>query len=96
MQVNGAHRRRSQQPDPPTGRPNMTSSVREYIRPCQAGCPRTEIKLSALPQVNSALGHVLTGQDVFVIALLIPALVATWYASEPTRELAWYEITGGL
>jgi hypothetical protein len=32
--------------------------------------PRTEFKLSALPQVSGTLSHNLSGQDVFVIALL--------------------------
>jgi RsiW-degrading membrane proteinase PrsW (M82 family) len=54
----------------------MTSSVRECISARQAGCPRTEFKLSALPQVSGALSHNLSGQDVFAIVLLALALVA--------------------
>jgi hypothetical protein len=52
------------------------SSVRECICACQAGCPRTEVKLSTLPQVSGTLGHALGGQDVFVITVLALALVA--------------------
>ncbi len=54
----------------------MISSVRERIPVCQVGCPRTEFRLSALPQVSGTLSHSLSGQDVFVIALLALALVA--------------------
>jgi hypothetical protein len=54
----------------------MASSVREYIRACQAGSPRTEFRMSALPQVGGALSHSLSGQDAFVITLLVLALVA--------------------
>jgi len=38
----------------------MASSVREYIRACQAGSPRTEFRMSALPQVGGALSHSLS------------------------------------
>lgn len=54
----------------------MASSVREHASACQAGCPSTQFKVSALPQVSSGIGHALSGQDVFVIALLALALVA--------------------
>lgn len=55
----------------------MAASVREHALACQAaGCSRTDFKLSALPQVSGTVGHVMTGQDVFVIALLALALVA--------------------
>ena len=54
----------------------MVSSVRECMPACQAGDPRTEFRLSALPQVSSGLSHNLSGDDVFVIALLVLALVA--------------------
>jgi hypothetical protein len=54
----------------------MVSSVRECIYACQAGDPRTELKVSALPQVGGTLSHSLSGQDAFVIALLALALVA--------------------
>jgi hypothetical protein len=35
----------------------MSSSVRECICACQAGCPRTEFKLSALPRVSGTFGN---------------------------------------
>jgi len=54
----------------------VVSSVRECMPACQAGDPRTEFRLSALPQVSSGLSHNLSGDDVFVIALLVLALVA--------------------
>lgn len=55
----------------------MCASVREHASACQAaGYSRTEFKLTALPQVSGTISHVLTGQDVFVIALLALALVA--------------------
>jgi hypothetical protein len=54
----------------------MFICVRECIYPCQAGCPRTEVKLSALPQVSGTISHALNGQEVFVIVLLVLALVA--------------------
>ena len=54
----------------------MVSSVRECICACQAGCPHTEFRLSALPQASSTLSRNLSGQDMFVIVLLVLALVA--------------------
>jgi len=54
----------------------MLSSVRESASACQAGCSRTDFKLSALPQVSGAISHVLSGHDAFVIVLLALALVA--------------------
>jgi hypothetical protein len=54
----------------------VVSSVRECMPACQAGDPRTEFRLSALPQVSGDLSHNLSGHDVFVIALLVLALVA--------------------
>jgi hypothetical protein len=54
----------------------MVSSVRERICACQAGCPRREFQLSTLPQASGTLSHNLSGQDVFVIVLLVLALVA--------------------
>jgi hypothetical protein len=39
-----------------TERPYMPSSVREFISAHQAGCPRIEFKLSALPQIGGTLG----------------------------------------
>lgn len=54
----------------------MSSSVRGCICVCHAGCARTDFKLSALLKVSGTLGHAMSGQDVFVIALLALALVA--------------------
>jgi hypothetical protein len=54
----------------------VVSSVRESMPACQAGAPRTEFKVTALPQISGALSHSLTGHDLFVIALLVLALVA--------------------
>lgn len=54
----------------------MVSSVRECICACQAGCSRTQFRMSALPQVSGTLSHNLRGQDVFVIVLLVLILVA--------------------
>lgn len=54
----------------------MSSSVRGCICACHAGCPRADFKLIALPQVSGALGHAMSGQEIFVIALLALALVA--------------------
>jgi hypothetical protein len=54
----------------------MVSSVRECICACQAGCPGTEFRLSALPQASGTLSRNLSGQDVFVIVLLALILVA--------------------
>ena len=54
----------------------MVSSVRENAPACQARCPHADIHLSALQQASGTLGHALSGQDVFVIALLLLALVA--------------------
>lgn len=54
----------------------MASSVREHALACQAGCPRTEFRLSALPQVSSSVSHVLTGPDVTLIVIVTLAVVA--------------------
>jgi hypothetical protein len=54
----------------------MPSSVRGCICACQPGCSRIEFKLIALPQVSGPLGHALSGQEVFVIALLVLTVVA--------------------
>jgi len=54
----------------------MARSVRDPVGACQAGCSRAEFKLSALPQASGTFSHVLSGQDVFVIALLALVLVA--------------------
>jgi hypothetical protein len=66
----------------------MVSSVRECICACQAGCPRREFQVSALPQLSGAISHDLSGQDTFVILLLIVALVAavTRLPSKESRE----------
>jgi hypothetical protein len=72
----------------------MVSSLRECICMCQAGCTRTEFRLSALPQAGGTVSHVLTGQDVFVIVLLVLALVAglvvlpAVWSSKPSRRKA--------
>lgn len=54
----------------------MASSVREYVPACQAGCPRTEFRLSALPQASSPVSHALSSQDVTLIVIVTLALVA--------------------
>jgi hypothetical protein len=54
----------------------MTSSVRECLGARQAECPRTDFKLSALPQVSGAISRNMNSQDVFVIAILVLALMA--------------------
>ena len=54
----------------------MFRSVRDPVSTCQAGCSRTDFKLRALPQVSGTFSHALSGQDVFVIVLLLLALVA--------------------
>ena len=72
----------------------MVSSVRECLCACQAGCARTEFKLSALPQVSGALSRNMSGQEVFVIALLALALVAAicltaaWSSNGERRKAA--------
>jgi hypothetical protein len=72
----------------------MVSSVRECICVCQAGCPRTEFRIGALPQVSGALSHNLSGQEVFVVVLLALALVAAvvltavWSGDKDRRQAA--------
>ena len=72
----------------------MVSSVRECICACQAGCPYTEFKLSALPQVTGTIGRALSCQDVFVIVLLVLALLAAvvltaiWSRDKDRRKAA--------
>lgn len=61
----------------------MAASVREHASACQAGCLSTEFRLSALPQASSALSRNVSGQDAFVIALVVLALVAA-VASPPS------------
>lgn len=76
----------------------MVSSVRDPLSACQAGCTRTEFKLNALPQVSSALGHVLGSQSAFWLAalclILFAALVvfpAVW-SSKPSRRKAALDV----
>lgn len=70
----------------------MISSVRECTCPCQAGCPRTEFRLSALPQVSVTLGRALSGQEMFVIVIVALALVtavvltAIWSRDKDRRK----------
>ena len=72
----------------------MASSVRECIPACQAGYPRRGFKLSALPQASGVLSHNLSGQDMFVILLLVLALVAAvaltavWSGDKDRRQAA--------
>ena len=51
-------------------------SVRECICTRQAGFPRDEIRLSALPQVSGAIDRSLSGLDVTLIVIVALALVA--------------------
>ena len=72
----------------------MVSSVRECLGACQAGRTRTEFKLSALPQVSGAISHAVSGQDAFVIVLLVLAVVAAvvltavWSGDKDRRQAA--------
>ena len=54
----------------------MSNSVCECICTRQPRFPLTEFKLCVLPQASGSLGHVLSGQDMFVVVLLVLALVA--------------------
>ncbi|HEY1626373.1 MAG TPA: hypothetical protein VGG16_21520 [Streptosporangiaceae bacterium] len=54
----------------------MIRIVRDSVSACQAEYARTEFKLNVLPQASGTLSHNLSGQDVFVIVLLVVALVA--------------------
>ena len=54
----------------------MVRIVRDSVSACQAECARTEFKLNSLSQGSAILSHNLSGQDVFVIVLLVLALVA--------------------
>jgi len=72
----------------------MIRSVRAGIPACQAGCPHPGSQLGALPQASGSFGHVLTGQETFVVVLLILALVAavsltaTWSGDSDRRKAA--------
>jgi hypothetical protein len=72
----------------------MVSSVRDCICACQAGCPRTEFKLSALPQVSGTLSHLTAAQGSLWLAALILALVAAvvltavWSGDNDRRKAA--------
>jgi hypothetical protein len=54
----------------------MVSSLRACFCACQAGCPRTDFKLSALPQVSGAISRSMSGQDVALIVVTVLVLVA--------------------
>lgn len=72
----------------------MVSSVRECICACQAVCPRRQFQISALPQVGNVVSRSLSGQDMFVIALLVLVLVAAvvltavWSGDKDRRQAA--------
>jgi len=57
-------------------------------------CARTEFKISALLQTNGTLGHVLSGQELFVVVLLALAvaaavvLTAVWSRDKDRRQAA--------
>jgi len=71
----------------------MASSVRDPVSAFQVGCTSADFKLNALPQLGVAVGHVLTGQEVFWLAALcltlfaVLALPAVW-SSKPARRKA--------
>jgi hypothetical protein len=72
----------------------MISSVRDPVSACQAGCPRTEFKLSALPQVSGTLSHLTAAQGSLWLAALVLALVAAvvlaavWSGNNDRRKAA--------
>jgi hypothetical protein len=72
----------------------MTSSVRECLGARQAGCPRTDFKLSALPQVSGAISHLTAAQGSLWLAALILApvaavvLAAVWSGDNDRRKAA--------
>jgi hypothetical protein len=78
----------------------MVSSVRECICARQAGCPRTEFRLSALPQVSGSISHSLTSQDVTLVVVgglalvAVVVLTAIWAASD--RRKAAFEVLDRL
>jgi hypothetical protein len=67
----------------------MSSSVRDPVSVCQAGCTRTDPGLSALPQV-SGINHALSSQEVTMIVIvgliLVTAIVLTAVWGEPARR----------
>lgn len=78
----------------------MASSVRECICARQAGCPRDEIRLSALPQVNGAISHSLSGLDVTLIVIavvvIVAAVVLTAIWADAARRKAAFEVLDRL
>ena len=71
----------------------MVRIVRDSVSACQAECARTEFKLNSLSQGSAILSHNLSGQDVFVIVLLVLALVAVvttavWSGNGERRKAA--------
>lgn len=67
----------------------MPSSVRGPVSACQAGCARTDSRLSALLQV-SGISHALSSQDVTMIVVvglaLVTAVVLTALWGKPARR----------
>lgn len=69
----------------------MSASVREHASACQATCPPTDFKLSALPQA-SAIGHVLSSQSVALIVIVVLVVVtavvltAIWSGDKDRRK----------
>jgi hypothetical protein len=55
----------------------MVSSVCHPSAACHSARPVTDFRPSALPQAASAVGHAMTGQEVFLIVIIILALVAS-------------------
>jgi hypothetical protein len=78
----------------------MVSSVRDCICACQAGCPRTEFVLSALPQVGGTLSRNLSGQDVAlivaVVLVLVAAVVLTAIWADSDRRKAAFDVLDRL
>jgi choline-glycine betaine transporter len=72
----------------------MLSSVRDPVSGCQAGCPRTEFKLNALPQVGGTLSHLTAAQGSLWLAAMVVALVAAvvltavWSGDKDRRKAA--------
>lgn len=72
----------------------MSFSVRDCTYTGQPACHRQEFRVSSLPQASSALGHVLSSQDVLLTVLLVLVLVAglvvfpAVWSSKPSRRKA--------